>query len=546
MRAQRAVADRTARRTGYRSRRAPEADPRTGLPPNAEDLERDLHLAPLLSAMARGDDWVHEVSRRILLEGTQGDPSVIRYRQDILQDCLEHPAVVRRLYALTVEAAERTRGHFLGVLSRFPDWVLREAVETLERLLPLLRELREIAEQHGPQLRSEGWTRFFTALRENLSATYLEEVQGHLHELRFPRGVLLSAQLGTANKSTGYRLHRVPGGHRAVRNWWRSLWGEASPVYRFEVSPRDEAGAQTLQELRNRGIASAADALGRAADHVRDFFCMLRAELAFYVGCLNLHEALTDRDVPSCFPQPASVAERRLSFRGLHDAVLVLTEDRPVVPNDLEADGKSLIFITGPNSGGKTTFLRSLGIAQLLMQAGIFVPARSFTASLCIGLFTHFKREEDIALERGKLDEELARMSIIVDHIRPGAVLLCNESFSATNEREGSEIARQVLRALTELGVRTYFVTHFYDLVRSFRDRGLSHVLFLRAERLPDGRRTYRILPGEPLPTSHGADVYHRIFGTSRMEDGSSPWGTTPGTVPPSPRYSDAESRGAP
>ncbi len=203
--AQRAVAERTAGRTGYRSHRPPDFDPRAGLPPNAEDLERDLDLAPLLSAMARDDDWIHEVSRRVLLEGVRGDLEVIRYRQAILQDCLEHPEVARRLYALTVEAAERIRGHYVGVLSRYPDWVLRDALETLGKLLPPLRELREIAEEHGPHFRAEGWIRCFTTIRENLNAAYLGEVEHHLRQLKFPHGVLLSAELGAANKGIRYQ-----------------------------------------------------------------------------------------------------------------------------------------------------------------------------------------------------------------------------------------------------------------------------------------------------------------------------------------------------
>jgi len=114
-------------------------------------------------------------------------------------------------------------------------------------------------------------------------------------------------------------------------------------------------------------------------------------------------------------------------------------------------------------------------------------------------------------MERGKLDEELCRMSELVDRIRPDSVLLVNEAFTSTNEREGSEIARQIVRALTERGVRVFFVTHLFELSRSFQ--GLNGVLFLRAERLPDGTRTYRIRVGEPLATSHGEDVYRRVFG---------------------------------
>jgi DNA mismatch repair ATPase MutS len=55
-------------------------------------------------------------------------------------------------------------------------------------------------------------------------------------------------------------------------------------------------------------------------------------------------------------------------------------------------------------------------------------------------LFTHYKREEDTAMESGKFDEELSRMSTIVDELTPDAMVLFNESFAATNEREGSEI----------------------------------------------------------------------------------------------------------
>ncbi|MGH3255700.1 MAG: MutS-related protein [Streptosporangiaceae bacterium] len=148
-----------------------------------------------------------------------------------------------------------------------------------------------------------------------------------------------------------------------------------------------------------------------------------------------------------------------------------------------------------------------------MMQAGMFVAAESFTASVSTGVFTHFKREEDASMEKGKLDEELSRMSVIADAITGGCLLLCNESFASTNEREGSEIARQIIRALLESGVRVFFVTHMFDLARSFHGANADSVLCLRAERRDDGKRTFRLLEGEPLPTSYGPDLYAQIFG---------------------------------
>jgi hypothetical protein len=143
----------------------------------------------------------------------------------------------------------------------------------------------------------------------------------------------------------------------------------------------------------------------------------------------------------------------------------------------------------------------------------MFVAAESFTASTSTGVFTHFKREEDATMEQGKLDEELARMSGIASQIAPGGLLLCNESFASTNEREGSEIARQIIRALTEADIRIVFVTHLYELAQGFFAANDPTSLFLRAERHPDGQRTFRLPPGEPLPTSYGQDLYRQVFG---------------------------------
>jgi DNA mismatch repair ATPase MutS len=192
--------------------------------------------------------------------------------------------------------------------------------------------------------------------------------------------------------------------------------------------------------------------------------------------------------------------------------------DRGLVGNEADANGKSIAIITGANQGGKSSFLRSIGLAQLMMQCGMFVGAEAFEAELCPALFTHYKREEDSTMKGGKLDEELARMSDIADHITRNSILLLNESFAATNEREGAEIASQIVRAMLERQVKVFFVTHLYEFARGFFDKKSDSALFLRAERLADGTRTFKLLPHEPLETSYGEDLYREIFGAN---DGS-------------------------
>ena len=74
-------------------------------------------------------------------------------------------------------------------------------------------------------------------------------------------------------------------------------------------------------------------------------------------------------------------------------------------------------------------------------------------------------------------------MSDIADHIAPAGLLLCNESFASTNEREGSQIAREVVRAMTDGGVKVLFVTHQFDLADGLYAARSPSSLLLRAGR---------------------------------------------------------------
>ncbi|HUN96327.1 MAG TPA: DNA mismatch repair protein MutS, partial [Bradyrhizobium sp.] len=134
----------------------------------------------------------------------------------------------------------------------------------------------------------------------------------------------------------------------------------------------------------------------------------------------------------------------------------------------------------------------------------------AFASSLRTGLFTHYKREEDRNMRSGKFDEELVRMSTIADHIHRRSLVLFNESFAATHEQEGSEIARQIVSALLDNNITVFFVSHMYEFARSFLDD--DRVLFLRADRGVDGARSFRLREAKPLSKSFGADLYNRIF----------------------------------
>lgn len=470
----------------------------------------DLGLEGLFVAMAGENPFLFDVARQAVMESlTEVDE--IEYRQAALRDCLVHPETIRRLYEIAVSATQRPK-KIWGFFGRSPSLMLLHAVRVLEALIEDLRDLRKLADERGSEFESEAFTRFFGMVTAEIDDAYLDEVAGHLKRLQFSNGVLISARLGDGNKGRDYVL-RHPDGEPHGLARISAIFDRSK--YSFRLAPRDEAGAKALSDLHDQGINLVAEAAEQSANHVVSFFAALLTEVGFYLGALNLRDRLAGQDEPICIPVAHGPGEPTLATSGLYDVGLALRAGEKLVDNGIDADGRSLIMITGANQGGKSTLLRGLGLAQLMMQCGLFVGAEAFSTDVRDGIFTHFKREEDAGMRSGKLDEELARMSGIASALRPGSMVLFNESFASTDEQEGSEIARQVTSALLAAGIKIVHVTHMYELAHGFEEDDSLDPLFLRAERTADGSRTFRLIEGRPLSTSFGEDVYRRVFSTT-------------------------------
>ena len=177
------------------------------LPPNAGDLIQDLELGTLLDAMAGGDTFLRDVAKRAVLAGLT-DPAAITYRQHVLADCLAQPSIVREIYDVAVVAIESERRNFFGLFRAGPDSILHRSVQVLEFFAGVLKILRTISDEHAGRFRSKGFTRLFAMLSKELSDEYFTEVEDHLRELKFRRGVLISAELGQGNSGVRYVLRR--------------------------------------------------------------------------------------------------------------------------------------------------------------------------------------------------------------------------------------------------------------------------------------------------------------------------------------------------
>ena len=478
-------------------------------PGNENELIQDLGLTILFDTMASGDKFLLDVCRKTILSFFKTDIETITYRQEILKDCLNNHNTVRSLYDLTIEVIERRKESWYTIFSKQPSSVLSSSVGMMKIHIDILDKLRTLTNENQNKFYSDGFLRFFKMITKELSDDYFAEIRNHLKVLGFENGISINAKLREGNKGEKYQLVHFP---EEPKSWWAWLFPKNTTNYTFKINPRDNSGIRIMGEIRDKSLNDVANVLAQSNDHIFDFLNTLRVELAFYLGCLNLHTKLSIIDAPISFPMVTTETSTKHSFQGLYDISLSLSMDKRIVGNSFNANKANLVIITGANQGGKTTFLRSIGLSQIMMQAGMFVPAESYSGSLYTALFTHFRRKEDATMESGKLDEELIRMNQIIKAITPKTMVLFNESFSSTNEREGSEIAKQIVKALSEKGINVFFVTHLYAFANDIYSKKDENMLFLRAERKPDGKRTFKLIEGEPLQTSYGIDLYNKIF----------------------------------
>ncbi|NLA88043.1 MAG: DNA mismatch repair protein MutS [Clostridiales bacterium] len=464
-------------------------------------LESDLEIKHIISGMSGGDKTIAAACSDAIFNPLMSIEE-IKYRQDALKDALSNPEVVRELYDIASELFTRKKeSYFRLSTSQFLSNNFTNAIALLKIYLEMLTKLRAVADSRSELFKSQAFVNLMKMLRSELSDEYFKEVRAGLDELKDIDEILIGVRLGGYNQGAGYRLLQKN------RKGFRRRWTFA-PSY--TVSKQDQEGLGDLQLRRERAINEVTNALVQAVEHIESFFTALQTELAFYVGCINLSSCLKRLGMPTCMPCLLPFEQENRSWSGLYDMSLVLTKNAPVTANDLTMENIRLCIITGANQGGKTTFLRSFGQAQLMAQCGMLVGADSFAAPVRTGIFTHFKKDEDAYMKSGKLDEELSRMSKLAGHLQRGCLVLFNESFAATNEREGSEICRNITQALIDNEVEVFSVTHLFAFADAFRD--YPKVRYLRAQRLEDGERTFKIIPGEPLQTAFGEDLYKKIF----------------------------------
>ncbi len=533
------------------------------------DAVHDLDIDRLVLAFTSDRDHRNEIKK--LLTILCQDPSVIRYRQEIIADLRRHPSLVEELTKLlpTIDSLKRysfESGKKMNTLHEITYRVgelqgIVDAIQGLGKILDLvgedlasqgLRALRDEIEkirqkpdfqnlvQQLPELLSSLRTCASVTIGVNLDQ-YLRPVEATLlsvNENKFSAQSLFSQIFGTeGNEWQGIaKLHIVP---KRVVNGPYEL--PVDPELGRAVDPMLVPLFEDLAKILEKTTQPIAKELKRYVDINSRLLVKLREELIFYLGALRFIRRLESQGLPICVPEIAPPQERLCQVEDSYNVNLALRLDTEhteanhpsiIVRNDIQIgpDGRILI-LTGPNQGGKTTYMLGIALLHVLAQVGLCVPGRRARLSPVDNIYTHFPIEEKPQTDTGRFGDEAKRLSDIFRQLTRNSLVLLNESLASTSAGESLYLAQDVVSILRRISCRAIYSTHMHELAARVDEinadiAGDSKLISLVSSPVEEAhssdgsvRRSYKIQQSPPAGRSYAREIAERYgIGYEQLE----------------------------
>jgi DNA mismatch repair protein MutS len=252
--------------------------------------------------------------------------------------------------------------------------------------------------------------------------------------------------------------------------------------------------------------------------------------------------------------RPELVAAPHLEYRGGRHLAVEHASSAPFVPNDLVLDGDvSMLIVTGPNMGGKSTYMRQTALIAILAHIGSFVPADQAVIGTLDRIFTRIGAADDLAGGRSTFMVEMTETASILNNATRASLVLMDEIGRGTSTFDGLSLAWAAARFIAqELGALTLFATHYFELTelpselptcRNVHLDATEHggeLIFLHSVKPGPANQSYGLqvarLAGVPRSVVDAARAYLTELENTRTHTYASPQAELPLTAPaPSP-----------
>ena len=225
------------------------------------------------------------------------------------------------------------------------------------------------------------------------------------------------------------------------------------------------------------------------------------SEIKFFLEIYSLLQRATHIGVPHCIAKISQTPQ--YIAKELYDVSLLAKNCETIIPNDADfTENEPFCFLLGANGGGKTTYLRALGINLIFFLAGCPVFAKEAEIYPFDIVLSHFPRDERFD-NTGRLDEERKRTEEMLNTAQnKTACLFFNETFSGTDDKRGFDLLTDTVAKIAESKYFGLYATHFHEVM------SLDYPVFSAEVDLSDAnKRTFRIVRSKGSASSYASDI---------------------------------------
>ncbi len=232
--------------------------------------------------------------------------------------------------------------------------------------------------------------------------------------------------------------------------------------------------------------------------------------LARAVAALDVLAALAERARLSGWTRPELGEDRELVLASARHPMLEARLGRECIPNDLQFSAtQPMAVVTGPNMGGKSTFLRTAALLVVLAQTGSFVPAELMRFGLVDRIFTRIGASDQLAKGQSTFMVEMTETARILNQATAASLVILDEIGRGTSTRDGLALAEAIavfLRDLKGGAPRTLFATHYFEMTKLADDSRIQNLHVEVQEWEEQLHFLHRVAPG-PADRSYGIQV---------------------------------------
>ncbi|RDB44782.1 DNA mismatch repair protein MutS [Halomonas sp. DQ26W] len=269
-----------------------------------------------------------------------------------------------------------------------------------------------------------------------------------------------------------------------------------------------------LKEFEDKALSAKSRALAREKLLYESLLDALNAELGELqatgqaLAALDVLATFAERAQALGFERPRLLETPGIEIRGGRHPVVEQVSDAPFVPNDLMLDdNRRMLIITGPNMGGKSTYMRQAALITLLAHTGSFVPADAANVGPVDRIFTRIGSSDDLAGGRSTFMVEMTETASILHNATEQSLVLMDEIGRGTSTFDGLSLAWASAEHLTRSRAFTLFATHYFEMTAlAEQAEGVANVHLTAAEHRDGIVFMHRVEDG-PASQSYGLQV---------------------------------------